>query len=86
MTKQNKYLHTNDIGLPGQVGKIFIATHLPPHKELLYKKAREMTNHGVKYVWEKFGTLYARISEDTQTTIITKEEDVSDLMKKVSLY
>lgn len=67
-----------------QSKRVFLATHLTPHMKQLFKMARDLKDDGVKYVWERNGTILARISDNDTIVKITSENSIHQLKMKLS--
>lgn len=74
----------HSIGL-SENNRIFVATHLTPSKKELFKKARDAKKaNGVQYVWERYGTIFAKASSNTARVKINNEEDIKKVISHVS--
>ena len=56
---------------------IYLDEHLTPYTVHLLKKARELKQIGVKYVWSKNGIVLVRSSDNSAPVIIRSERDIS---------
>lgn len=74
-THKNEPLDTTHLGLPGERRRIFVTEHLSPDCKALHAATRKAAREkGYKYVWVKYGRIYAR-KEDSAACIHIKNMD-----------
>ena len=77
--RAKKGVNTENIGLLGEVKKIFLNEHLTPLNKMLYKNVRDSTKaKNYTYTWIRDGKIFVR-KDDTSPKILIK--DSADLQK-----
>nr|CAI5854156.1 unnamed protein product [Callosobruchus analis] len=74
--KKTMFLDSENCGIDDKRSKICINKDLSRPTRELYKKARELRQKGIKYVWCKNGQVYARIAEGEQLVKINSVVDI----------
>lgn len=78
--RRNRGLTTIDIGLAGEPRQIYVNEHLTPLNKMLYGKAREAAKkNGYRYVWVKYGRIFARKDDTHPPLYIRTTEDVNKI-------
>lgn len=60
--------------------RIFITNHMTAFNYLLFKKAKSLHLHGFRYVWYKFGNIFARENNTSRIIRILSMDLVDDLI------
>lgn len=64
-----------DLGITGETRRIFVTEHLSPEQKSLHAATRQTAKErGYKYVWVKYGQIYAR-KNDTSGAVLIKDLD-----------
>lgn len=64
--------------------RIFITNHMTPFNYSLFKKAKLLHHYGFRYVWYKFGKIFARESNNSNIIRIVSLDLVDDLILQKS--
>lgn len=76
----NDKLNSNHLGVPGPACKVYVAEHLSPDNKLLYASARKAAKENAfKFVWVRYGKIYAR-KDETSTALLIRNNDSLKLL------
>lgn len=71
---------TTDLGIPGDIHKVFINEHLTPENKMLYKFCKEEAkNMGFQYVWVRNCRIYVRKNDQSPHVLIESETDLKKI-------
>lgn len=74
-------LRSSDLDIPGEPCKIFASEHLSPEQKNLHAATRQAAReHNYKYVWIRYGQIYAR-KDDTAGALLIKNLDSLSKMR-----
>ncbi|XP_045447760.1 uncharacterized protein LOC123656081 [Melitaea cinxia] len=79
---RNDRLGSTHLDINGEHQKIFVSEHLSPTLKMLYSESRKLTkSHNYKYVWVRFGKIFARRDDDSPAIWIKNHEILDKLQK-----
>ena len=79
--KKSVPLDTNICGITSEITtKIFLNEDLSKHSREIFKKARELRQHGFKYVWCRDGNIFARKVDNGPIKKILTSSQVTNLI------
>lgn len=73
-------LRSSDLDVPGEPCKIFVSEHLSPEQKNLHAATRQAAReHHYKYVWIRYGQIYARKDDTTGALLIKNLDSLSKM-------
>lgn len=82
---RNDRLGSTHLDINGEHQKIFVSEHLSPILKILYSESRKLTkSHNYKYVWVRFGKIFARRDDDSPAIWIKNHKILNKLKIKNS--
>ncbi|KAH9631281.1 hypothetical protein HF086_003717 [Spodoptera exigua] len=79
--RQRRGATTEDLGLPGPVGRFYVNERLTKTNQDLFRKTRAAAGiHGWRFVWTKRGRILVRNKPGDQTRRIGSEQDIQEII------
>ncbi|KAH9641811.1 hypothetical protein HF086_005351 [Spodoptera exigua] len=79
--RQRRGATTEDLGLPGPVGRFYVNERLTKTNQDLFRKTRAAAGiHGWRFVWTKRGRILVRNKPGDQTRRIGSEHDIQEII------
>lgn len=81
--KRNKNILSTELNIEGEPSKIYVSEQLTTETGSLFKKARELRDFGMKYVWTHNGNVLVKSDSKGKTVHVSNLSDIESIKENL---